>query len=191
MRIARIITIVAIVLAVLLWFSTILGWLMAEPGFEPINVLVSAILSSLVAVLGWLRTRSKPTDGELPKTSSLGRLEITNVGFTHNAEIDVKVRNLDDDAIIINRITIQVIKDTGLIVMPALQPTAHYTVPIDDLKKGESRSLDVSHFIDGHKADRFLVALNTTRVLKIRMTLHCNKDDIVSFDKTIWMWEDD
>jgi len=58
-KIARLITWAAIVLAVLLWLATIVGWLVTELGFEPINVLVSAILSSLTAAFGWLRTLKK------------------------------------------------------------------------------------------------------------------------------------
>jgi bacteriorhodopsin len=58
-KIARLITWALIVLAVLLWLAIIVCWFMTEPGFEPINVLVHAILSSLTAVFGWLLTLKK------------------------------------------------------------------------------------------------------------------------------------
>jgi hypothetical protein len=186
MRILRIVTFVFIGLAVALWIVTIVGWLKTDPGFEPLNVLVSAAVSSLVAAFGWLRSRNTFVEDNPPRISSRGNLEITDVGFTHNAELDVKVRNLGDNDIIIKRITILVVNAPDLVVRSALRPTARYEIPIGDLKKGESRSLDVSFCVEAHKADRFLVALNTTRVLDIRMTLHFNKDEEVSFNKTLW-----
>jgi len=58
-KIALLITWAAIVLVALFWLATIVGWLMTELGFEPINVLVYAILTSLTAVFGRLRTLKK------------------------------------------------------------------------------------------------------------------------------------
>lgn len=57
-RVMRLFTFIAIILAILLWILTIIGWLITDPGFEPINVFVTAIMSSLIALWGWLRTRS-------------------------------------------------------------------------------------------------------------------------------------
>src|SRR5690349_250131 len=54
------------------------------------------------------------------------KLEITDVGFTHDAEFDVKVRNLGDDAVIINQISILLVKDYDSMVLPVLEPTAKY-----------------------------------------------------------------
>lgn len=54
-RILHIITLTSIVVAGLLWMVTVIGWIVTEPGFEPVNALVGAILSSLIALFGWLR----------------------------------------------------------------------------------------------------------------------------------------
>src|SRR5437588_3190570 len=65
------------------------------------------------------------------------KLEVTDVGFTHESEFDVKVRNLGDDAIVINRITVTLVKDHHMGVLPALRPTATYKIPVNGLKEGE------------------------------------------------------
>lgn len=49
-RNAHWITWILIVLAVAFWVITIVGWVMTEPGFEPINVVVSAVVSLLAAM---------------------------------------------------------------------------------------------------------------------------------------------
>lgn len=116
----------------------------------------------------------------------LSKLEVTYVGFTHESEFDITVRNLGDDAIVINQISILLVKDHFIGVAPVLQPTAHYKIPVDGLKEGESRSIRISHVIDAHKADRFLIALGTTMCYRLRVTLYYNKDDTVSFEAETW-----
>jgi hypothetical protein len=70
LRIARIIVFIAIVFAMLSWVLTMVSWLIADPGFEPISVLVSAILSSIIALFGWLKTQSfSEEDSNLSKES--------------------------------------------------------------------------------------------------------------------------
>jgi diguanylate cyclase (GGDEF)-like protein len=53
-RVLRVVTIIAIVSAVLFWLFTVIGWLTTAPGYEPLNVLAAAILSTLVGIFGWL-----------------------------------------------------------------------------------------------------------------------------------------
>jgi hypothetical protein len=99
--------------------------------------------------------------GELP---SDGSLEIVSVIATREAEFDIRLRNLSDSAAYITRITVRVLKDWG-VMAPTLNPTAKYDLPVGSLSVGESTSIDVSHIIEPHGADRFLIALHTTRVL--------------------------
>jgi hypothetical protein len=76
------------------------------------------------------------------------------------------------------------------LVAPILNPTAKYHIPVNDIPLGESKSLSVSHLVPARSADRFLIALETTTVYVLEVTLHYNKDSSVSFSKPTW-WRDD
>lgn len=168
---------------------------------------VGAILAAVVAGILALLKRDKPSQSANASDSSCAisagrdihiekfvgqqssrssKLEITDVSFTHDSEFDIKVRNLGDDAIIIHQISILLVKNYDIFLLPGLEPTAIYRIPVHGLKEGQSRSLDVSHAIDGHKADRFLIALDTTRVYRLRVTLHYNRDESASFEMDTW-----
>ena len=115
-----------------------------------------------------------------------GLLKITDVGFTHESEFDVKLRNIGDYACVITIIDVSMIRDHHWSVNPILKPTARYMIPVDDLKKGESKRLNVSHVVDAHKADRILIALDTTTVYTLKVTFHYNENQTVSFKKKTW-----
>ena len=116
-----------------------------------------------------------------------GKLEIVSIDFTKNAELDVKMRNLSDDTIYITRITIQVLDDRG-VVLPSLNPSARYVLPIGSLRVGQSKSLPVSHIIGPHEADRILIALETTRMLKILLIFQYNRNYSISEEYGIWFY---
>lgn len=113
-------------------------------------------------------------------------LEVTNVGFTHEAEFDVTVRNLGDIDLVITKITITKITPAIGYVFPILHPTAIYHIPVDDISVGKSKSTDVSHVVPANKADRFLIALHTTTIYTLRVTLQYNRGKTVSFEKNTW-----
>jgi hypothetical protein len=115
-----------------------------------------------------------------------GVLEVTDVRFTHEAEFDVMVRNVGDTDIIIHTITIKKAEDPNIVVAPILNPTAKYHIPVDDIPVGKSKSLSVSHLVPARSADRFLIALETTSVYVLDVTLHYNKDSLISFSKRTW-----
>ena len=113
-------------------------------------------------------------------------LEITHVGFTHDAELDLMVRNLGDTDLIIHQISIQKLEAPGIGELPALRPTAKYHIPVDDIRVGGTKSIPISQVVPGRSADRFLIALDTTTVYVIKVTLHYNNDQTVSFTRRIW-----
>jgi TIR domain len=134
----------------------------------------------------WLQLQSnivQEVEAELP---SDGRLEIVSLTDTKQAELDIKLRNISDDSIYVTAIKVLVLRECAF-VFPILEPTAKYSVPIAMLKAGESKSLTVSHVIPPHGADRFLVALDTTRVLQIRLTL--GYDRHWSISENFWFWD--
>lgn len=111
---------------------------------------------------------------------SPSRLEITDVGFTYDAEIDLKIRNLGDDSLIINKISILMVRDYNICALPVLNPTARYTLRVDGMNEGQTRNLNISHYVDAHKADRILIATDTTCRYRLLVTLHYNQNETVS-----------
>jgi hypothetical protein len=93
-------------------------------------------------------------------------------------EIDVTLRNVGTEAAVIHTITITIVEDRG-VYKPIIRPSAKYEMPIDDLRQGKSKSISVSHLVKAHGADRFKIALHTTRALLLRLTLEYNKDQKV------------
>lgn len=114
-------------------------------------------------------------------------LEVTQVGFTHDAELDVMVRNLGDTDLIIHSISVKKLEAPGIAILPILEPTAKYHIPVDDIPVGDTKSISISHVVPARSADRFLVALDTTTVYTLEVTLYYNKDQKVSFKKRTWM----
>jgi hypothetical protein len=103
----------------------------------------------------WFQLQGKirqEVEAELP---SDGRLEIVSLSDTREAELDIKLRNISNDSIYISTIKVLILRECG-IVSPVLKPTAKYSLPIANLKTGESKSLTISHVIPPHGADRFL-----------------------------------
>lgn len=52
----RCITWILLIVAILLWLLTLIGWLVTEPGFEPLNVFIGAVVTSLMTLLSRLGT---------------------------------------------------------------------------------------------------------------------------------------
>jgi hypothetical protein len=91
-------------------------------------------------------------------------------------KVDVTLRNLGDQPIVIRGITVTILEDTGMTCawhgdgrMP-LKASAQYNVPINDLRTGQSRSIPVSHYVDPHSVDKLVIDLQTPRFLKVRLT---------------------
>lgn len=64
-RLAKLTTFSFVILAGCLWLVTIIAWYKAEPGFEPINVAVGAMFSSLAALLSWLLNLDKKNSSHI------------------------------------------------------------------------------------------------------------------------------
>src|SRR5262249_18912739 len=94
-------------------------------------------------------------------------LEIVAIHCTDNWELDVRLRNLADQPAIIHRITLTVLEFHG-VCKPVIKPSAKYDIPIGDLREGQCRSIEVSHYLRRHRVDRFKIALHTTASLVLR-----------------------
>ena len=107
-------------------------------------------------------------------------LEISAVTVTDNSELDVKVRNTEESDALITRIQVTVLRVFGTQAEAILPPSAGYELPIHDLSRGQSRSVQVSQVVEQKGTDRFLVALHTRRRLRLKLTLTYNRDKTVS-----------
>lgn len=70
MRLARLITFAATAAAAVLWCLMLVTWYRTDPGFEPLHVGATALLTTLVALLSWLRERSGRQDELVKSTPS-------------------------------------------------------------------------------------------------------------------------
>jgi len=121
------------------------------------------------------KTESKP-----------GQLDITSIIFTRNSEFDISMRNVGDDVCIINKISIEIIEDHMMGVRPMLRPSAKYQIPVRGMKVGEIKHRKIQHYVNPRSADRILIGLNCTLVYTLKVTLHYNKTETVSFTKRMW-----
>jgi DNA-binding winged helix-turn-helix (wHTH) protein len=115
-----------------------------------------------------------------------GALEVTKVSPSHNGEFDVMVRNLTDTDLIIHRIAIKKLEESRGIIAGILYPGAKYDLPVDDIPVGGSKRLNISFVVPARGADRFLIALHTTNIYLLEVTLYYNKGHKVSFTKESW-----
>ena len=118
--------------------------------------------------------------------SKPGKLDITGIVFTRNSEFDISLRNTGDDVCIINIISIEIIEDHMMGMRPMLHPSAKYQIPIRGMKVAEIKHRKIHHFINPRSADRILIGLNCTLVYTVKVTLHYNKTETVSFTKRMW-----
>lgn len=86
----------------------------------------------------------------------------------------------------ITELTVSIAEHPGIRSLGSLHPSAQYNLPIEDLRVGDSKSIHVSHLIEANKADRFLVAFNNNRALKVKLTITYNRNQTVS--ETVWFW---
>ncbi len=114
-----------------------------------------------------------------------GSLEIVSLSQTHEAELDVVVRNLSNQTCCITRVVLRVLRDHA-IVLPVLRPSATYAIPLSNVAVGRAGDLRVSHIVEPHSADRFLIATRCTRQLYLRLTLEYNQR--YSVGAFVWLW---
>jgi serine/threonine protein kinase len=119
---------------------------------------------------------------------STGDLEIVSVdGPESRGKVDVTLRNLGEQSIVITAITITNLEDDGCRMQSGrIRTSAKYHIPIDDLKVGESRSIPVSHSVDPHGVDKILIDLTTNREWgTIRLKLEYNRNQHAQIDLRI------
>ena len=105
-------------------------------------------------------------------------LEIISVNKTEHFELDLTLRNIGNEPAVIHQIDLTIVED-GAAFLGVIKPSAKYSIPMGSAKVGETRSLTVSHYVKPHDVDRFKLALQTTRDMSLRLTLHYNKGQTV------------
>jgi hypothetical protein len=109
-----------------------------------------------------------PVSALRPKTI----LRLAAVDVNENGLIDVAVTNAEATSVLLTAIEIEVLKDHHLLGRPALASTATYRLAVGSLPAGRSRRLVIRHVIPPNATERFLIAAETTRALRIRLRIH-------------------
>jgi len=122
---------------------------------------------------------------EVRKEIISASLKLETINHTIDGLLDVALRNTGEEPLIINRITVTKLKDHGS-VKPKLTPTATYNIPLDSLAVGDSTMLLVKHNIDGLKSDNFLIDLESTNSLTIKVNFYYNGDKKVGQEVKLW-----
>jgi hypothetical protein len=186
MRWLAVVTATVAVFGVCLWLFRFASWSWMPHATQDrwaVAAAFATVTAGAVGVAGaWWAGRETPEQGNL----SEAMLEVTQVSFTHDAEFDVMVRNLGDTDIIIHRISVKKLHPPIAFVAPILKPTAKYHILVDRIPVGVTESISISHVVPARSADRFLIALHTTTVYELKVTLHYNRDQEVSFTRTTW-----
>jgi len=106
-------------------------------------------------------------------------LEIMSLRRNEKFELDVILRNIGNEPVVIHAIEIMIIRDFKCIVMSAIEPSAKYDIPVDKLKLGERRKINISHCVPAHDVDRFQIDLHTRRMFAYRLTVYYNKNKVI------------
>ncbi len=151
------------------WLSSNISWI-----FSGVGVLLLSFIGVGIAYM-WNKHRRH-----------CGILKIVNVTFTRNGEFDVKLLNVGDTAAVLTRIAIVCVKDMKVHAKSMLRPSATYSIPVDGMNQGEMRDINISHTVDAGSADRILIALGSTHVYTLKVSIHYNESECVSFTRTSW-----
>jgi hypothetical protein len=109
-------------------------------------------------------------------------LEIVSARYTRESdELDVILRNTADQPAVIHQITLTVVEKYSREAGGGgiIRPSAQYDIPIRHLDEGQSRSLDVSHYVDPQSVDRLTISLHTSALQVLRLTMLYNRVGIV------------
>jgi hypothetical protein len=123
-------------------------------------------------------TVSVGKESERPATDTL---EIVDVRWIREAQLDVNVMNYGIAQALIHHISITKVDDKHICALPILRPTAKYKLPVDNIKVGDTATIPVSQVVGARSADRFLIATNTTCSYTLKLTLEYNKSQSVSY----------
>lgn len=128
-KILRIILYVAIIIAIILWGITIIGWFTSSPGYEPLNVLLGAIISSLISVVGWISTRThqektENNGSDTPEKNQTSTPLISAKNIQSDVIIagnDVNIR-IDHDSSTAPALSLLTVEQIGLSDLPLINP---------------------------------------------------------------------
>ena len=113
-------------------------------------------------------------------------LQLLVADATAAGEIDVAITNRGPAAVLLTRVEIEVVRDTGARVRPALPPAAGYRVPIDDLATGAKRNLVLRHLVPPLTTERIVISPMTNRVVDVRLTLRSADGQVLSAAVRLW-----
>jgi hypothetical protein len=113
-------------------------------------------------------------DESLQDGSRILKMQCRSAGLNR---IDVQLWNHGHYDILITKLSIKVTKQAETFVMPILDPTAEYSMEVDEIGAGNTKYLDISHVVHPGTADRFLINIGTTGLdYAFEVTLFFNRE---------------
>lgn len=126
-------------------------------------------------------------DTVVSKPDSLSaRLKVVDSVFTHDGAFDIKLLNTCNTACFVTRIDVTCLREHNAWVKMPVHPSAKYVIPVDGIKTGETRSLDVSFSVPPKSPERFLLYVNSGQMHTLCVALCYNTDQVVCFTNNTW-----
>lgn len=113
-------------------------------------------------------------------------LELLAADFTDRGVIDVVVKNSGLSPALLSRIEVDVLRDYRQLMRPALDSSATYRIPIDDVAAGGKRALVIRHLLPAGSTERLLIAPETGRVLDVRVRIASADGVMLARDVRLW-----
>ena len=110
-------------------------------------------------------------------------LEISSVRVSDEGVMEVIVRNLTADPVVIDELAVEILADHGRWA-GVLEVSTTYELDIDDLRIGESRALPIAFEVESRRAERFEIDLKTGRILDFRLTVSYNRGRTVAVNSS-------
>jgi len=114
------------------------------------------------------------------------RLELLAADATDRGQIDVVIANSGATAAVLTRIEIEVLRDHGQLMRPVLDASATYRIPLGDARAGQCRAATIRHVVPPATTERILIALETARVLDVRVRILVADGVALTGDVRLW-----
>ena len=98
-------------------------------------------------------------------------LRLVAAEVTEQGQIDLVVANGGHAPIVITSIELEVIEERGIDSRPVLIETATYRIPIDGLRRGQSRRQMVRHLVPAGGVERIIVSPRTGRAFLVLLRI--------------------
>jgi hypothetical protein len=119
------------------------------------------------------------------KKDAKAELKVTSAVYKDGL-IDLALINEGDSAAVISEIQLKVMKDFRRTLQPVVPPSEHVKIPIGGLAEGQVKKATLKDpvAVPPHGADRIQIIPDSTRVVKLEVSLIYNDDQVAKAEVT-------